>query len=114
MAELVGSFVEPKPSRSDAPFEAQRMVWLDRLELELKRKSPGEFVGRVLRWQRCDGYAEYVVVEQRPVLKIAHLDAGDGYAVEPALIRGLNVEDVSAMCKAEDALARMFAKNGVR
>ena len=100
MAELVGSISGPDLRPFDT-YDGRVAVWLDRLELELKQKSPGEFVGRVLKWQRADGYARYVVVEQRPILKVAHLNVGDGWEVEPPLIRGLNIDDVSAMCRAD-------------
>lgn len=53
----------------------------------------GEIVGGVLRWQRGDGYAFYVVTEEEP-LTVAWVPFMDHWTVEDALIRGLNKDDV--------------------
>ena len=71
--------------------------WLKGIQAELREANPGEYVGEVLTWQRADGYATYIVVTEEPVLMLTHLQIGDGYSVEDALIRGLIIEDVIEM-----------------
>lgn len=52
-----------------------------------------DLTGSLLRWQRADGYAYYVVTKHRP-LTLSHLHIGDAWTIEPALIRGLRADDV--------------------
>ena len=52
-----------------------------------------DLTGSILRWQRADSWAYYVVTKHSP-LTIAHIDICDGWRIEPALIRGLNIADV--------------------
>lgn len=54
--------------------------------------------GALIRFPVADGYAIYRVVSTRP-LKIEHIPLWDAYAVHPAMIRGLNLEDVRQQLK---------------
>jgi hypothetical protein len=81
---------------------------IEELKEKLKAAHPGNYVGELLRWQVADGYACYIVVQERP-LQVAHLDVGDGYCVDPILIRGLRMDDVRAMVERERAWERLFA-----
>ena len=65
-----------------------------------REASPGDAVGELLRWHRADGYAVYMVTCERP-LRLAHVDICDGYTVEAALIRGLDLATVRAMVEHE-------------
>ena len=67
----------------------------------------GEIVGGILRWQRADGYAMYLVTKDRP-LTLQHIPFGDAWTVEAALIRGLNRNDVLTMLRRERNLSRLF------
>lgn len=87
--------------------EAERK-WLKQAKESLRAANPGEYVGEVLRWQVADGYACYMVMQEKP-LKVVHLDIGDGYAVDPILIRGLRILDVKEMVARERAWEAMFA-----
>lgn len=81
---------------------------------ELARKQySGDTVGEVLRWQRADGYAQYMVLSESP-LRLVHLDLGDGYEVEAALLRGLTLKSVQAMVASNRALSELFrASNSI-
>lgn len=81
--------------------------WLEKVKAELRATTPGEYVGEVLKWQRADGYACYIVVAEVPQLMVAHLDIGDSYQVEDALIRGLIIEDVIEMVEREKRFMAM-------
>jgi hypothetical protein len=80
---------------------------LDAAAKSARSKAEGEFVGEILRWQRADGYAVYMVVKQKP-LTLAHVGVGDAYSIEPALIRGLNLADVREMVIRERKIREMF------
>ena len=69
-----------------------------------------DVVGEIIRWQRADGYAEYMVVNTKP-LELVHLDTGDGYEVEAPLIRGLNLSDVRGMVESERRINDLFARS---
>ncbi len=70
----------------------------------------GEIVGGLVRWQRADGYAVYIVIADKP-LTLAHVDYCDGYQVEGALIRGLRRGDIEGMLGQEKRLHAMFAES---
>ena len=78
-------------------------------ELAGKQYS-GDTVGEVVRWQRADGYAQYMVLSEKP-LRLVHLDLGDGYGVEAALLRGLTLATVQGMVQRERALRDLFTSS---
>ena len=67
-------------------------------------------LGQVVRWQRADGYAEYMVFNIEP-LELIHLPLGDAYEVEAPLIRGLERQDIEEMIEREDRIRKIFANN---
>jgi len=97
--------------------------WLEGIQADLRAANPGEYVGEVLSWQRCDGYASYIVVTEEPVLMLSLLARGDCYTVEDALIRGLIIEDVielvsrrkrfEAMCCTPEEKKRRLEEAGI-
>jgi len=66
-----------------------------------------EFVGEIVKWQRADGYALYAVVNTAP-LELVWVDYGDGYGVEAALIRGLNLDDIAEQVERNRRVAALF------
>ncbi len=74
-------------------------------------KHPGTLAGEVVGWPRADNYARYMIVSEKP-LTLIHIDSGDGYAVEAALIRGLRLADVRAMVKRDRAMSELFSGKG--
>ena len=87
----------------------QQDAALKSAQAKAREKSPGDLTGEVLRWQRGDGYALYMVVSEAP-LTLAHVAIGDAWTVESALIRGLDISDVRRMVQGEKSMARMFAR----
>lgn len=87
-------------SLSPQEWQAQEKRQLDRAAARARANSPGDLVGELLRWQRADGHAVYMVTSERP-LTLAHVDVGDAYFVEGALIRGLTLGDARAMVEQE-------------
>lgn len=77
----------------------------DRSE-QLDHKN-GEIIGAILKWQRADGYALYQVVNDDP-LTVVHLNCGDAWRVEPALIRGLRKQDVIHQLKRQAGLRKLL------
>lgn len=96
----------------EIPYDHELRDWTEqnrRYEAALKEaadaaraKSPGDMVGETLRWQVADGYAVYMVVKQKP-LTVAHVNEGDGYQVDPIMIRGLRLSDVRERVAGEKA-----------
>jgi hypothetical protein len=89
----------------DGSYEREEAAFLERLADRAKMNGTSPLLGEVVRWQRADGYAQYMVWQTKP-LQLIHLDLMDGYTIEPALIRGLRVADIHE--KVEQA-ARMRA-----
>lgn len=85
----------------------------DRLLREAVEKaraaSPGKWVGRILKWGRGDGYAQYMVVCEKP-FTLAHIRVGDAYQVEHELIRGLGIGDAQRMVEIEKKPNLLFAR----
>lgn len=63
----------------------------------------GQVVGAVLSWPRADGYAHYLVTADEP-LTLQHIPYIDAWSVEPALIKGLDRDDVLNMLDREKRL----------
>ncbi len=86
--------------------------WFDNLLAKYQtNKDPDakDLTGSLLRWQRADGYAYYVVTKHSP-LTVANLPIGDAWQVEPALIRGLRAEDVREQLRRDETMAKLFKK----
>jgi hypothetical protein len=89
-------------------WDQEQREW-EKLRARSLALPEGEIVGGLLRWQRGDGYAFYIVVNDDP-LEIAHVPFGDEWRVEPPLIRGLNRDDVEDMLAREKAMADLFGR----
>lgn len=90
----------------DAACEAYRQQVIE--WAKANSPSTSDLVGEVIRFPVADGYAEYVVMNTRP-LQLIHLETGDAYAADAMTLRGLRVSDVRSMVKSSRALADMFA-----
>ena len=109
MARL-GSTVDIKQRTGDwrVDFEAER-VELERLESVNDSLPEGEVVGALLRYQRGDGYAYYVVTKASP-LTVSWVRFGDGWTVEDTLIRGLRKSDVLAEIARQRRFREVFGR----
>lgn len=77
-------------------------------QLRAASAESDELVGTILSFQVADGYAYYEVTGTDP-LTIVHLDVLDGYAVHPALIKGLDEDDVREQKEYDRRLLSLFA-----
>lgn len=114
MAKLEATSVPfPEPDyKSSVPFDQQPDALQFKAMQEVSNNldlDAGEIVGGILRWQRGDGYAFYVVTKDRP-LTVRHLGYMDAWQVEDALIRGLNKQDVLVMLLRTRAMHELFSK----
>jgi hypothetical protein len=89
--------------------------YLERLAAEARRIAMAEHgsvdpvVGEIVRFGRGDGYAQYMVWRVRP-LQLIHIELGDAWDVEDALIRGLRIGDIRQMVASEKRLRELFSK----
>lgn len=83
-----------------------------RLEAEMRtfpQAKDKPVVGMMIQFPVADNYARYVVKSLEP-LELEHLPIFDGYSVHPALIRGLNVEDLQADIDLHNKYRKLFGK----
>lgn len=84
-------------------------AYIARLADRAKMNGTNPLHGEVVRWQRADGYAQYMVWSTSP-LQLIHLNLGDGWQVEDALIRGLRLADIRDMVDRSKRLHEFFAR----
>lgn len=122
MAKLVATPIEPPAWESymvDGHFNYERHrqltgAYIAQLEQLSAGNGSSKLLGEVLRFQRGDGYAMYMVWRTRP-LELIHLPVDDAWQVEDALIRGLRLSDIKDMVDCEEKLKELFvSRNGER
>lgn len=101
--------LEWPPLRGEGEARKAESVRLQELIERSANLPEGEVVGALLRWQRGDGYAFYVVTKARP-LTVKLVPTGDAWQVEAALIRGLTRADVLEQLASARALASIFER----
>jgi hypothetical protein len=94
----------------DGSYQEIEQEYVDRLAAEARKNGNSKLLGEEIRFQRGDGYARYMVWNTNP-LQLIHLDLGDAWSVEEALIRGLRVKDVKEKIEGQKRLASLFGKN---
>lgn len=78
----------------DVPWDEQpQEMVLNELTETSNNLPEGEIVGAVLKFPVADGHAFYLVTDDDPLM-VQYIMYGDCYYVHPALIRGLEREDV--------------------
>lgn len=98
MARLQGSIAPDFEFDGKRPYEeydAKVEAWLEELKKGYRKLAKGDLVGEIVRFQIADGYAQYLIVKQRP-FTLVHLDILDGYHANPATIRGYRLKDAQA------------------
>jgi len=93
----------------DGSWQAKEDAYIQRLADRAKMNGTNELLGEVVRWQRGDGYAQYMVWQTSP-LELIHLQLGDAWSVEDALIRGVRVSDIRAMVEQDKRMREFFAR----
>lgn len=72
-----------------------------------RENSPSDLAGEIIRYPVADGKASYVVYTTKP-LALIHLNGGDGYEIDPMMLRGMRVSDVRDAVRHQKALAEIF------
>jgi len=81
--------------------------YIERLTTHVKEGSTDPLVGKIIRFQVADGYAQYMIWNTKP-LQLIHLETGDAWQIPAAHARGLTLSDVKAMIKADEAWEELF------
>jgi hypothetical protein len=101
-------FEGPKSGEDIDAYVKRHSRLIDELTQESNALPEGVIVGGVIKFQVADGYAMYLVVKDKP-LTLQHLPFGDGYCVNPAMIRGLRRVDIVEMLTRERSWAKLFS-----
>ncbi len=116
MARLAATPYVIDHSPADGSFSHEAWQAEDAELMELLKRSDelpvGEINGYVCKWQRADGYAYYIVSNERP-LTLQHVACGDSWQVEGALIRGLRRSDILEMQQRDQAWRELFSNHSV-
>ena len=79
--------------------------WVEKIQREAREKKEGDVVGTIMRYPRADGYAQYLVVSQKPLM-LQHLEIMDAWHADYTSIRGTRIDDVRAQVERN----KLFAK----
>lgn len=93
-------------------WQAKEDAYIQRLADRAKMNGTNPLLGEVVRWQRADGYAQYMVWQTRP-LQLIHLELGDAYSIEEPLMRGLRLADIRLMVERAANMRALFSKDKV-
>ncbi len=87
------------PARSDylteGQYDCEKSIeadnaYLKRFAAEFRKNGSSDLLVEVIRFQRGDGYAQYMVWNTRP-LQLIWIELGDAWSVEPMSLRGMRV-----------------------
>lgn len=85
--------------------------WVGKVQQWAKEnsKSGDEIIGEIWRYPIADGYAQYVILNIKP-LELIHLPIGDQWQIGDIVRRGLRVTDVRATIQRNKRLEELFSK----
>jgi hypothetical protein len=72
------------------------------------RNPNSELVGMVYRYGVADGYAQYVILNTKP-LELIHLPIGDAWQIPEVVRRGLILADLKEDKRRQEAYEKLFA-----
>ena len=93
----------------DGTWQAKEAAYIESLADRAKMNGTNPLLGEVVRWPRADGFAEYMVWQTKP-LQLVHLNVGDGWQIEPELMRGLRLADIRGMVDHDKRLRELFER----
>lgn len=109
MATLIASPIpEPRIDWRDLDGTRKRInAWAEAIADHADRASrdPDHMVGRIVKFQIADGYAEYVIYSVKP-LQLVHVP--ESYDISAAHMRGLKLADVRALVDFDKRWEAMF------
>ena len=79
--------------------------YIKKVQEWVRAQTSGEYIGEVVNFTVCDGYAKYVVWSLKPV-KLIHLDIADGYQFQYA--NRLTAKDIKDKINYAKALDNLF------
>lgn len=88
-------------------YEKDEKKFIEDLANFLKRRKKGDLIGRVIKFQVADGYAEYMVAGLKPV-ELVFLPLIDAYQSEFAEL--MTAEKIKEMVERDDRLTKLFSK----
>lgn len=92
----------------DGDFRSsEHMMAMQALQNVSDRLPLGEVVGAILSWQRGDGYAYYLVIDDEP-LTVQFIPFLDKWTVEDELIKGIDREGVIQHLRADRLTRSLF------
>lgn len=107
MAKLIGSV------EIETDYTLGREAWMTQEEQQISDyratlTNRGSVIGKVVQYPIADGYAQYMVVKEKP-LQLVHLSVGDGYQIPDAHLRGLKLSDIIAEIRRQTKMAELFS-----
>ena len=89
-------------------WQTKEADYIERLADRAKMNGTNPLLGKVIRFQRGDGFAQYMLWSTKPV-QLIWLELGDAWQVEEALTRGLRLSDIREQVEREQRLREFFA-----
>lgn len=83
--------------------------WFDQIAAWCKENGAGDLAGEHVRWQIGDGYANYVVLNTKP-LALIWIDSGDAWRMSEIFERGLRTSDVRVQVDRQRTLKQLFGR----
>lgn len=101
-------FMEPDGRFDIAGYEARCKAYEAETEAYIRTVLHGKHkhTGKILRFPVADGYATYMIWTPT---KWIHLEEGDAWHADPALIRGMRAADVDERIERDAKRAAFFA-----
>jgi hypothetical protein len=91
-------------------FEAHHRAeqeWIASIATLAQEGAKGDTIGEIIRFQRGDGYAQYLVWNTNPC-ELVWLPVGDAWRIDEAHERGLRTSDVREHVRRERTLRNLF------
>ena len=77
-------------------------------DLNKQAENSKNLVGQIIDFPVADGKALYLVEKLNP-LTLSHIPYGDAYTVHPALIKGLDIDDIKDHVARKIRLKKLFS-----
>lgn len=93
--------------KNQEKYREDEKKFIENLAAFCKRRKKGDLIGKTIRFQVADGYAEYMVAGLKPV-ELIHLPLLDAYQSEFADL--MTAEKIKQMVERDEAMAKLFSK----
>lgn len=86
-------------------------AWERQLAQWCRDNGQGELAGEEVAWPRGDGYARYLVYQEKP-LALIFIPTGDAWQIEEMMLRGMRLADVRENVLRRKAIRELFRSKG--